>query len=102
MDISFHSHRLVEGRVVWALGKRKTAGAGSIQRGEKILARDALRGGHLAQDGVKSADAQRLVVRNREAVMLRGLRLQDDVATDLVDLTVSPPGAQDPHQITAV
>src|ERR1700730_2495129 len=74
----------------------------SIERGENILARDALRGGHLAEDGIKSADAQRLVVRNREAVMLRGLRLQDDVATDLVDLTVSPPGAQDPRQITAV
>ena len=73
----------------------------SIERGENILARDALRGGHLAEDGVKSADAQRLVVWNRKAVMLRGLGLQNDVAADLVDLPVSPAGAQDARQITA-
>lgn len=45
--------------------------AGSTQRGENILARDALRGGHLAQDGVESADSQRLMIWNRQAVMLR-------------------------------
>ena len=62
---------------------------------------DALVGGHLAQDRAESADAQRSVVWNREAVMLRGLRLQDDVAADLVDLSVIPPGAKDTCQFTA-
>jgi hypothetical protein len=84
MDIFFHSHRLVEGRVVvLALWEEEDRGAPDQLSVAKILARDALRsGGHWAQDGAESADAQRIVVWNREAVMLRGLRLQDNVATD--------------------
>ncbi len=34
--------------------------------------------------------------------MLRRLGLQNDVAADLVDLRVSPPGAKDSGQIAAV
>jgi hypothetical protein len=34
-------------------------------------------------------------------MMLGRLRLQDDMATDLVDLPVTPPGAQDDRQIAA-
>lgn len=55
-----------------------------------FLTREALYGGHLAQDSVRRADAQRPVVRKREAVMLRRLLMQDDVATDLVDPPIGP------------
>ncbi len=46
----------------------------------------------MAQYGVQRADPQRPVVRNREAVTLRRLRLEDDVTTDLVDLPIRTTG----------
>ena len=90
-----------------APGKREAATSaakkeGGLQRGEDVFAGDALGGGDLAQDGVEGADAQRLVVGNRQPVMARRLGLQNDMAADLVDLLVGPPGAQDVRQIAAV
>lgn len=39
------------------------------ERGEDVLARDTLGDSDLAQDGVERADAQRLVIGHRDAVM---------------------------------
>ena len=50
-----------------------------LQRGEDCLAGGALGGGDLAQDGVKRAESERLVIGHRDAVMFGRLRLQNDV-----------------------
>jgi hypothetical protein len=49
--------------------------------------------GHGTKDGVECANVKRVVVRNRQPVMTRGIRFQNHVAAFLIDpaLTVIDP-----------
>ena len=55
--------------------------------------------GNGSKDAVERTDPQCLVCWNGHAVRRRFLRLQDDMAADLVDLNVSPPAAECGYKI---
>jgi hypothetical protein len=59
-----------------------------LEGGEDCFARYAPGQRDLAQKGVERAEAQRLVVRNRNAVVSGCLGLQNDVTADTIHLTV--------------
>lgn len=52
---------------------------------QNIFLRQTLDLGHGAQDGVKRADAQRIVVGDSQPMVARGIGLQDDMAAFLID-----------------
>ena len=71
-------------------------------RVEYVFAGDIFGGSDLAQDCIERAYTQRLVIGNCDAVMPRGFCLQDDMATDLMNLGIAPSSAQYSRQLTAV
>ncbi len=61
-----------------------------------------LLGGHyFVQDGVEGAEAKRLVVGGRNAVVTGRVGLQNDVAADLVDFNITPIATEHRHEVAA-
>lgn len=56
---------------------------------ENVILVHALDLGHGAQDGVERADAQRVMVGNRQPVVARGIRFQNHMAALLIDPVVT-------------
>ena len=68
------------------------------ERRDDRFARDALVICHGPEQGVESADTEKVVIRNRDALMRWLLCLKDDVAAGFVDLPVLLFAAERPGQ----
>lgn len=79
--------------------KRHVRATRESERFEDFLAALPLVFPYSPQDGVQSSDAQGVMGRNCNPLMERFRSLQDDVATLLVDHSISPPPAKELDKI---
>src|SRR5712675_812213 len=68
---------------------------------QDVFLLQALNRGHGPQDGIERADSQWIVIRNRQPVMARGIRLENYMAALLIDAAIAVMFAEQLDQLRA-